>query len=146
MRRDDFSFFHSLRVRYAEIDAQSVVFNAHYLSWFDTAITEFLRDTGYSYNDLFTIRGLDFHLVKATVEYLRPIGFDEMVQIGVRVARIGNSSVAFALGIFIAGQEDCHSRGEIIWVCSKVGTHRSHPLPPDFISLLENLNVGRKSR
>ncbi|RJQ65354.1 MAG: acyl-CoA thioesterase [Desulfobacteraceae bacterium] len=143
MQRNEFSFFHSLRVRYAETDAQGVVFNAHYLTWFDTAITEYLRDTGYSYKELFTSRDLDFHLVKATVEYLRPIGFDDVVEVGVRVARIGNSSVTFALAVFIAGQAECRSRGEIIWVCAKVGTHKSHPLPPDATALLGALDSRR---
>lgn len=135
MQRTDFSFFYSLRVRYAEIDAQKVVFNAHYLTYFDTAITEFFRKSGYSYADLFTTKGLDFHLIKATVAYLKPIGFDEIIEIGVRIGRIGKSSVTFALGIFGKAQEVCRATGEIIWVCAKPGTYKSHPLPQEFIDL-----------
>jgi acyl-CoA thioester hydrolase len=140
MQRDAFSFFHPLRVRYAEIDAQGVVFNAHYLTWFDTAITEYFRETGFSYKEVFTSKGLDFHLIKATLEYLRPVHFDQMVEIGVRVAKIGNSSVSFALGVFVAKQEECYCRGEIIWVCSKIGTYKSHPLPADARALWEQID------
>jgi acyl-CoA thioester hydrolase len=136
MQKDEFSFFYRLRVRYSEIDAQGIVFNAHYLTWFDTAITEFFRNTGFSYKDLFTSRELDFHLIKATLEYLRPVHFDHVVDVGVRVARMGNSSVTFALGVFIAEQKECYCRGEIIWVCTKIGTYKSHPLPGDVIALL----------
>lgn len=132
IERSDFSFFFPLRVRYAEVDLQGVVFNAHYLTYFDTAITEFLRSTGYSYNALFTERGLDFHLIKATVEYLRPVGFDERIDIGVTVARIGTSSATFALGVFGKDDATCRATGEIVWVCAGKGTHKSHPIPDDF--------------
>jgi len=133
--RDGFSYFYPLRVRYAEVDAQGVVFNAHYLTYFDTAITEFFRNSGLSYGDFFTSKGLDFHLVKATVEYLRPILSDEMIDIGVAVARVGTSSVTFALGVFGRGEAECRATGEIIWVCAKPGTHKSHPLPDDFVQV-----------
>ena len=138
MQREDFSFFHTLRVRYAEIDLQGVVFNAHYLTYFDTSITEYMRRTGYSYTAFFTDRGLDFHLIKATVEYLRPIAFDQVLDIGVRVAKIGTSSITFALGIFSQEAPECLSRGEIIWVCAETGAHKSHPLPPDFVALVRS--------
>jgi acyl-CoA thioester hydrolase len=137
MQREAFSYFYSLRVRYAEVDAQGVVFNAHYLTYFDTAITEFFRASGYSYADFFTAKGLDFHLIKATVEYLKPIGFDMIVEIGVRVARIGTSSVTFALGVFAKDQSELLSKGEIIWVCAKPGTHKSHRLPEEFVALFK---------
>ncbi len=135
MKRDAFTYFYNLRVRYAEVDAQGIVFNAHYLTYFDTAITEFFRHKGYGYEDLFTSQGLDFHLVKATVEFLKPIGFDALIDIGVRISRIGTSSVTFALGIFGKEEPGCRATGEIIWVCSKPGTHKSHPLPQAFVDL-----------
>lgn len=137
MQRQDFRFFHPLRVRYSEVDAQSVVFNAHYLTYFDVTLTEFLRDAGYDYHGLVAQQGLDFHLVKSTVEYLAPIRFDDELEIGVRAARIGNSSLTWALGIFRRGEETCLSRGEVIWVCAAAGSHRSHPLPADLLALLE---------
>lgn len=141
MQRENFSFFYSLRVRYAEVDAQGVVFNAHYLTYFDTAITEFFRNSGYSYADFFTSKGLDFHLIKATVEYLRPVGFDELMEIGVRIARIGTSSVTFALGVFGKDQPELRGAGEIIWVCAKPGTHKSHPLPGEFVVLFKDAST-----
>ena len=135
--RSDFSFFFPLRVRYAEVDMQGVVFNAHYLTYFDTAITEFLRSTGYSYKELFTTSDLDFHLVKATVEYLGPVNFDEQIEIGVTMARIGTSSATFALGVYGKGDDECRATGEIVWVCAKKGTHKSYPIPDDFKVIFE---------
>ncbi len=136
IKRDQFDFFHDLRVRYAEVDSQGIVFNAHYLTYFDTSITEYMRNIRYDYHALVSERGLDFHLVKSTVEYLKPIGFDEIIEIGVTAHRVGKSSVTWALGIFKKGESDCLAKGEIIWVCSRVGTNRSHPLPEDLVKLL----------
>lgn len=136
MQRGDFPFFHGLRVRYAEVDAQNVVFNAHYLTYFDVALNEYLRELGYDYHGLVKHQGLDFHLVKSTVEYLAPAHFDDELEIGVRAARLGTSSLTWALGVFRRGEDTCLNRGEIIWVCAAVGTHKSHPLPADLVRLL----------
>src|SRR5512139_91900 len=100
MNRDQIRFFHELRVRYAEVDSQGIVFNAHYLTYFDTALTEFLRAIGHDYGALVSAEGLDFHLVKSTVEYLAPIRNDALIEIGVAVGRIGNTSLTWRLGIF----------------------------------------------
>jgi acyl-CoA thioester hydrolase len=134
----DFRYFHPLRVRYAEVDAQGIVFNAHYLTYFDTALTEYLRDIGYDAGAVIRDRGLDFHLVKATVEYHAPIRSDALVRIGVAAQRIGNSSITWKLGIFPHDNEELLSSGEIIWVCSRNGEHRSHPLPAELLALLTN--------
>jgi len=142
MKRDQFKFFYDLRVRYAEVDSQGIVFNAHYLTYFDTTITEYMRHIHYDYQALVSSRGLDFHLVKSTVEYLKPIGFDEIIQIGVTPHKVGKSSLTWVLAIFKKGGSECLAKGEIVWVCSGVGTNKSHPLPEDLAKLLsehENL-------
>lgn len=136
MKRDQFKFFHDLRVRYAEVDSQGIVFNAHYLTYFDTAITEYMRNINYDYHTLISKRGLDFHLVKSTVEYLKPIGFDEIIEIGVTAHKIGKSSITWVLAIFKNGGAECLAKGEIVWVCSQVDTNKSHPLPEDLAKLL----------
>jgi acyl-CoA thioester hydrolase len=90
----------------------------------------------YDYQALVSTRGLDFHLVKSTVEYLRPIGYDEIIEIGVIAHKAGKSSLTWLLAIFRKGESECLAKGEIVWVCSKVGTNRSHPLPEDLVKLL----------
>jgi acyl-CoA thioester hydrolase len=141
MKRDQFKFFHELRVRYAEVDSQGIVFNAHYLTYFDATLTEYMRNLGYDYHALVSKRGLDFHLVKSTVEYLKPIGFDELIEIGVIANKIGKSSLTWILGIFRKGALDCLVKGEIVWVCSQVGTNKSHPLPEDLVKLLSENEI-----
>jgi acyl-CoA thioester hydrolase len=136
MKRDQFKFFYDLRVRYAEVDSQGIVFNAHYLTYFDTSITEYIRNINYDYQGLVSKSGLDFHLVKSTVEYLKPIGYDEIIEIGVTAHKIGKSSLTWVLAIFKKGESGCLAQGEIIWVCSRAGANKSHPLPEDLVKLL----------
>ncbi len=136
MKRDAFDFFFPLRVRYAEIDAQGVVFNAHYLTYFDTALTEYLRFLDYDYMGAVKSTGIDFHLVKSTIEYLSPIRFDDTIEIGVRPKQIGTTSITWELSIFREKCDRCLTRGEVIWVCAKIGENRSCPLPPELVDRL----------
>ncbi len=134
MSRSDFTFFHPLRVRYAEIDGQGVVYNAHYLTYFDVAITEYLRWLDYDYplgGD--PDAGTDFHLVKALVEYRAPVVYDDEIEIGVRIGRLGTTSVTFILAIFPKGGVDLRSTGEIVWVNTDQKAHASAPLPARFV-------------
>jgi acyl-CoA thioester hydrolase len=146
MTRDRFKFFHELRVRYAEVDSQGIVFNAYYLTYFDTAVTEYLRNLEYDYHTLVANSGLDFHLVKSTVEYLKPIGFDELIEIGVAAGRVGRTSLTWVLGVFRKGEPHCLARGEIVWVCSRPGSGRSHALPEDLAGLIAGYEKGGVSR
>lgn len=130
--REHYPYFHRLRVRYSEIDGQGIVFNAHYLTYFDVALTEFMRERDFDFVELVRSEQLDFHLVKSLVEYRLPIRMDQLIDIGVRAARVGTSSVTWHLGIFPADDATCLACGEIVWVCSKVGEHKSHPLPDVF--------------
>lgn len=116
MKRSDFWFFFPFRVRYSEVDGQSVVFNAHYLTYYDTAITEYFRAIGVDVVADAKTSGIDFHTVKSLVEYKAPIVFDQQIEVGVRVARIGRSSVVFELGVFDQGSDALYATGEIVWV------------------------------
>jgi len=129
MSRDDFRFFFPFRVRYSEVDGQSVVFNAHYLTYYDTAITEFFRWLGYDYVADVKATGVDFHTVKSLVEYKAPIRFDEEIEVGVRVGAIGNSSLRFDLAIYAKGVGDLRAKGEIVWVYTDQATHKTVRVP-----------------
>ena len=145
--RSDFWFFHPWRVRYAEIDAQGVVFNAHYLAFFDTAITEYLRALPYDYGlggD--AASGTDYHIVKATVEYKAPIRFDAEIETGVRAARLGRSSVVYALAIFPKGGDALLTTGEVVWVNTDVKAHRSAPHTPGFVAAVTAREGARIER
>jgi len=154
MAREDFRFSFPFRVRYSEIDGQKVVFNAHYLTYFDTAITEYFRDLGYDYVNQVERTGSDFHAVRTVVEYKRPILLDARIAVHVRAARIGRSSLSFALEIHPqdSGPEDReavaqgpYALGEVVWVNADQSSHKSVPVPDELVSLLER-HEGRPLR
>ena len=128
MSREQFWFFFPFRVRYSEIDGQGVVFNAHYLTYFDTSITEYFRALGYDQYADSRKTGIDFHVVKSLIEYKAPVLFDWELDVGARVARIGNTSLTFELAIFLKGGKDALVTGEVVWVYTDQGTHRPVPI------------------
>jgi len=133
--KSEFGFYHRLRVRWAETDPQGIVFNGHYLTYFDVAITEFWRALGIPYPSTVERFGLDLFVVKATVEYHAPAHYDDELEIGVRVGRIGNSSMQFVLGIF-RGEAHLVS-GEVIYVAAHPQTRQPQPVPQPMRALLE---------
>ncbi len=142
--RADFGFFFPIRVRYAEIDGQGVVFNAHYLTYYDTAITEFVvRHAGYDYFAEVERTGHDFHLVKSLVTYLAPIRLDAEIDIGVCVTRLGRSSITFAPAIFAKGGDELLATGEIVWVYTDQAAGKSAPLPEALLSRLDKAEGPR---
>jgi acyl-CoA thioester hydrolase len=136
MSREQFWFFHPFRVRYSEIDGQGVVFNAHYLTYFDTTITEYFRALGYDQFADAKATGIDFHVVKSLIEYKAPVLFDQELEVGARVARIGNSSVVFELAIYLKGRGEALVTGEIVWVYTDQKSHRPVPISKSIRDLI----------
>jgi acyl-CoA thioester hydrolase len=69
--------------------------------------------------------GIDFHVARSLVEYKAPIVFDQQIEVGVRVGRIGHSSLRFDLGIFGKGEDRLYATGEIVWVYTNQATHET---------------------
>lgn len=76
-QRQNYTFFHSLRVRWAEVDPQGIVFNGNYLTYLDVATTEYYRQLGMSYPADLLRGGGDLFAVKSTLEYRAPAHFDD---------------------------------------------------------------------
>ena len=128
MAREDFSFCHRLRVRWAEVDKQGIVFNGNYFLYFDVAITEYWRAIGIDYPDGFVKAfGTDLFAVKATAEYHGSAEFDDFLDIHGRTARLGRSSMQFLLEIW-RGEEHLAS-GELIYVNADPSSKKSAALP-----------------
>jgi acyl-CoA thioester hydrolase len=93
-----------LRVRWAEVDLQGVVFNGHYLTYADVCATEYWRAIGVSYPEGFATLGADSFVRKATVEFHDPARYDDELLLCGRIARLGRSSADFSVAIFRAGE------------------------------------------
>jgi len=127
MARSEFRLAHPMRVRWAEVDRQGIVFNGHYLMYFDCGITEYWRAIGTPYPEGLAEHGSDLYVVKATVEYHASAGYDDVIDVCVRVASIGRSSVRFAIEIHRG--EDHLVSGEVVYVNADPATRRSAPVP-----------------
>jgi acyl-CoA thioester hydrolase len=111
MARADFTAVHRLRVRWAESDMQGIVFNGHYLTYFDVAVTEYWRAIGLPYPETTADTGGEMYTVKATIEYHRPARYDDELDVLMRCARIGRSSLTFLVEIW--RQITCQRRAHL---------------------------------
>jgi acyl-CoA thioester hydrolase len=126
-------FVHHLRPRYAEVDAQGVVFNAHWLTYFDESQTRFFESLGLDPKVAF-FSTFDVMVVKAVLEWQGPAGFDEDVAVAVRIPRIGTSSFDIEYTATCNGDPACV--GLITYVSVSPGTHDPTPIPEEIRSLL----------
>lgn len=143
--RADFRFFHRLRVRWAEVDPQWIVFNANYLMYFDVTMTEYMREIGYPYPDgLKQAFGTDMWVVGTTMNFRGSARFDDHLDIGARVARLGNTSVQFAMAIF--REEELLHDGTLTYVNGGHNTKVPTPLDPVFIATIEGFETTKPTR
>jgi acyl-CoA thioester hydrolase len=129
MPRADFVCAPRLRVRWAEVDMQKIVFNAHYLTYLDTAIAEYWREIDLPYPHGYVERyGSDIFLRKASVEYLGPARYDDELTVCCRVAKLGRSSMTFHFEIYRAA--DLLISAELVYVNADASM-KAVPLPDD---------------
>jgi YbgC/YbaW family acyl-CoA thioester hydrolase len=140
LKRSDFHFFHRLRVRWAEVDMQKIVFNAHYLMYFDTAITDYWRAVALPYQDTMDQLAGDLFVVKATVEFHASARVDDQLDVAMRCLRIGNSSLTFQGAIF-RGEEHLIT-GEIVYVFADPATQKSRTVPTVLRETLLGFEAG----
>jgi acyl-CoA thioester hydrolase len=126
-------FVHRVRVRYAEIDGQGVVFNAHWLTYFDDSCTRFMDELGFR---TIWIDEFDVMLVKAVVEWQGPARFDEWVDIAVRPTRIGTKSFDLRYDATVGGRPACQAT--ITYVSVKPGANTSVEIPAPVRAALES--------
>lgn len=136
----EFRFRDRLRVRWAEVDLQKIVFNGHYLMYFDTAVAGYWRALAMPYHETMAALQGDMFVRKATVEYLGSARYDDLCEVGVRCGRIGNSSMVFHCGVFRGGQ--LLVGGELVYVFADPATQTSRPVPPELRAVLQGFEAG----
>ncbi len=128
-------FVHTIRPRYAEVDMQGVVFNAHWLTYFDDTCTRFFEAIGYEPNVAF-FRDFDVMLVKAVIEWQGPARFDVPVDIAVHPSRLGTASLDLRYVATTEGVPACSAT--VTYVSVKPSTHAPEPIPADLRARLES--------
>ena len=89
-------FVHTLRVRYHECDAQGIVFNANWFTYFDVTLTEWFRAALGSYSALVEEHGVDVVLAETSARFRGSARFDDELAISVAIERFGNTSMVVA--------------------------------------------------
>lgn len=140
MKRQNFRFFHRLRVRWAEVDMQKIVFNAHYLMYFDTAIADYWRALALPYEEAMHQLEGDLYVKKATVEFHASARMDDQIDVAMRCTRIGNSSMTFEGAIFRG--DDLLITCELVYVFADPATQTSRPVPPALRAVLMGYEAG----
>lgn len=134
--RSAYQVFRPISTRWMDNDAYGHVNNVVYYSWFDTAVNAYLIEQGV----LDIERGQTIGLVIETqCNYFEPLAFPQTVEAGIRVARLGNSSVRYEVGLFAQGAPLTAAKGHFIHVYVDRHTRRPTPLPDPLKTVLEQL-------
>jgi acyl-CoA thioester hydrolase len=129
-RKPPFRYAALTRVGFSETDAQGVVYYGRYMPYFDLARTEYHRHLG-----RVTLGGVDFAMRATTVEYVAGAHFDDLLEIFVRVARIGTTSITYehaAYRIGDNGTDELMVSSTATLVCIDLAERRAVPVPGTF--------------
>ena len=140
MKRTDFRFSHRMRVRWVEVDMQQIVFNGHYLMYFDTAVTDYWRQLAMPYAATMQQLGGDLYVKKSSVEYHASAEMDDFLDVCMRCDRIGNSSMTFVGAIFRG--DELLITSELVYVYADPVAKKSLPVPPALRGMLEAFEKG----
>jgi YbgC/YbaW family acyl-CoA thioester hydrolase len=139
MTRPGFAFSTSLKVRYAEIDGQKVVFNSRYLEYADVAATEFWEWTGIgdALGPVWT--ETEFHVRRTEIDYLKPFVFGDTLDAFVRIERIGTSSMTQRFELCHAVTGALHTVIDMVIVNVHLPTGKPIPIDAPIRAFLETL-------
>ena len=136
--RQAFRAFRTMGTRWMDNDIYGHVNNVVYYSWFDTAVNAYLIEQG----------ALDIHqgeiiglVIETQCNYFAPLAFPQTIEAGIRVARLGASSVRYEVGLFAQGAQLCAARGHFVHVYVGRQDRRPRPLPERLRQVLESLRL-----
>jgi len=137
-QRSDYRFFERISLRYADNDGNGHVNNAHYYSFFDTATEGYLR--AYNLREVLTQNAKTL-VVASSCRYYSEISFPGNIDVGVRIDRIGRSSIHYDIAIFKSGEtQEAAAHGTFTIVCASRETGRPTDVPQAVRDHLENQN------
>ena len=135
-RRADYAWYRPITPRWMDNDVYGHVNNAHYYSYFDTVVNRYLIERG----------GLEIHggkvvgyVVSSACDFFRPVAYPEDLEVGLRVNRIGTSSVRYGVGLFSAGNDAACAAGTIVHVFVDRGASGPVEIPDPIRRALEEI-------
>jgi acyl-CoA thioester hydrolase len=137
--RTAYPHFQSIPTRWIDNDVYGHVNNVVYYSYFDTVVNQYLIEQGALDLERSAVIGL---VVETHCQYFAPITFPDVVNAGLRVARLGSSSVRYEIGLFRGEGERAAAQGHFIHVYVDRATRRPAPLPRELSTALQRISVG----
>jgi acyl-CoA thioester hydrolase len=126
--RPPFKFSAQTRVGFSDTDAQGIVYYGRYLPYFDLARVEYHRNLGLLGMDIGE-EGEEFVMRALTIEYLAPAVFDDMIEVYVRMARIGRTSVTYEFAAYRARDDELMVTATQTLVLVDLEERKSAPIP-----------------
>ncbi len=137
--RADFRVFRPVTTRWMDNDVYGHVNNVVYYSYFDTAVNGYLIDA--SGTDIRALPEIGL-VVETGCKFFQPISFPDALEIGLAVERLGNSSIVYRLGVFVAGEVDAAALGRFVHVYVDAAARRPTPVPELIRRAVAPLQVG----
>ena len=124
------SHIYKVKVRYSEIDCQRIVYNSHYLTYFDISISELL-DNLFDQDMYIKETNNEFHTVAVQMNFKAPAKLNDKLEIYSSIKKIGNSSLTFYQEIYKENSEELLNSAEIVWVHTNQSQMKSAVIPED---------------
>ncbi|MEM5498867.1 thioesterase family protein [Paraglaciecola mesophila] len=137
--RSDFRYFDTIDTRWSDNDVYGHVNNVAYYSFFDTVVNRLLIDNGWLHLDG---RGPIGLVVETRCQYYASVSYPAVLDIGLTVLKLGNSSVVYQLAVFSEGSEQASAVGQFVHVYVDRPSHMPTPLPTDLRAGLNHYLVG----
>ena len=134
--RESYRHFQAIPTRWADNDIYGHVNNVVYYSYFDTVVNQYLIEQHALDLVTSTVIGL---VVETQCDYFAPLRFPDMVHAGLRVTKVGNSSVRYEIGLFRNDERTASAQGYFVHVYVNRASRRSTPVPADMRAVLEKL-------
>ena len=134
--RNAYRHFRAIPTRWADNDVYGHVNNVVYYSYFDTVVNQYLVEQGALNIEKSTVIGL---VVETQCQYFSPITFPDIVHAGLRVAKLGNSSVRYEIGLFRNEENAASAQGHFVHVYVDRVSRRSTAVPADMRAALEKI-------
>lgn len=136
MAKSDFKFMTPVRVRWMECDAQGIVYNGAYLDYLEIGQAEYYRNLGFAIYTIPKSGYFDFAVVKSTLEFKAPARVDEIIELHIRVSKIGTTSLTLNMEIYSQDGGRLLTSIEAIYVGYDSATETSKPVPDDIRQLV----------
>ncbi len=135
-RRETYRHFHRITTRWMDNDAYGHVNNVVYYSWFDTVVNEYLIRQGVLDITGGAVIGL---VVETQCRYFKELAFPQPVDLGLRIGKLGNSSVRYEIGVFAEGEATASAQGHFVHVYVDRASRRPTALPAPLRAALERI-------